>query len=548
MHPNSALRLKRLSTLDLSFMTNASAIAKRPKKNITPLLPNGASILWHDYETWGVNPKVDFPCQFAAIRTDLDLNIIENSSVDIVCKIPHDYLPHPVACLVTGINPFYVREKGLTEPQFADEIYQQMMHPNTCVAGYNSMKFDEEVSRNLFYRNFYPIYDREFKNSNSRWDVIDLIRACFALRPEHIIWPKYDNGQPCFKLEALAEANGIEHSQAHNALSDVHATIGITKLIKDHHPKLFEYYFTLRSKHEVAKLLHQFQANVFVYVSAFIKAEDACTSIIMPVCVHPDNPNSVICIDLTRDISIFLSANSSTLQTNSLSPAQNVNSHGPRELSHHDHVALIKEAVFTKQSEQNSPHLSPRIFTIALNKCPFIAPIKVVNKEVSNRLGIDLDSCIERFKILASQSDLPAIIASVFHKEHNASISDNIDENIYASDFPSSADIQLMEDFRRSSPQELVNFEGKFQSDSLNERIFRYRARNYPYLLSDREAVAWQKHLRHNFMSENKTACLSLSEFSTEIQRLTLSCQNNPDKLALLQQLESYATEITGIK
>jgi exodeoxyribonuclease-1 len=153
--------------------------------------------------------------------------------------MPFDYLPHPMACLVTGITPNFSLAKGLSEPNFAHKIYQQLSQANTCVAGYNSMRFDEEVTRHLLFRNLYPVYEREFKNNNSRWDVIDLVRACYALRPDEINWPKYEDGKPSFKLEELSKANNIGHEAAHDALSDVHATIGIAKLIKTKQPKLY---------------------------------------------------------------------------------------------------------------------------------------------------------------------------------------------------------------------------------------------------------------------------------------------------------------------
>lgn len=77
------------------------------------------TILWHDYETWGISPKFDKPSQFAAIRTDLDLNIIGEPET-FYCQPPVDYLPHPEACLVTGITPQKAQSEGLTEAEFAN--------------------------------------------------------------------------------------------------------------------------------------------------------------------------------------------------------------------------------------------------------------------------------------------------------------------------------------------------------------------------------------------------------------------------------------------
>ncbi|GBL03061.1 exodeoxyribonuclease I [Glaciecola sp. KUL10] len=213
---------------------------------------NNATFLFHDYETWGVDPRFDFPCQFAAIRTDENLEII-GKPISYYCQIPNDYLPHPEACLVTGITPQQSLRDGLIEAEFAAKINRLMSQANTCTLGYNSIKFDDEVSRHLFYRNFFDPYAREYSNQNSRWDLIDLARACYALRPDGLVWPKKDNGTPSFKLEELSKANGIEHQDAHDAISDVKATIEFAKRLKEAQPKLFDYYYDLRKKQRLTR-------------------------------------------------------------------------------------------------------------------------------------------------------------------------------------------------------------------------------------------------------------------------------------------------------
>ena len=165
------------------------------------------TILWHDYETWGVSPKYDKPSQFAGIRTDLELNIIGEPEM-FYCQPPVDYLPHPEACLVTGITPQKAQAEGLTEAEFAARIQALFSQPNTCVAGYNNIRFDDEVSRYLFYRNFYDPYAYSWQNGNSRWYILDMVRACYALRPEGINWPVDEEG----KLQVFADGNDIDTS------------------------------------------------------------------------------------------------------------------------------------------------------------------------------------------------------------------------------------------------------------------------------------------------------------------------------------------------
>src|SRR5690554_3991737 len=178
---------------------------------------------WHDYETFGVDPARDRPVQFAGLRTDAQLNPIGEPLV-IYARPADDYLPHPKACLVTGITPQEALAKGLPEREFIRLIHEELAQPGTCGVGYNSLRFDDEVTRYTLYRNFYDPYAREWQNGNSRWDIIDMLRAAYALRPEGIVWPQREDGLVSFKLEELTAANGISHEAAHGALSDVHAT------------------------------------------------------------------------------------------------------------------------------------------------------------------------------------------------------------------------------------------------------------------------------------------------------------------------------------
>ncbi|MCK5809845.1 MAG: exodeoxyribonuclease I, partial [Cocleimonas sp.] len=191
------------------------------------------TLLWHDYETWGINPRRDRPSQFAAIRTNLDLEVI-GEPIEIFCQPSQDFIPHPEAVLVTGITPQRAMHEGIPEAVFFQQINAVFSKAGTCGVGYNSIRFDDEVTRFGFYRNFIDPYAREWQNGNSRWDILDLVRMTYALRPKGIEWPQRDDGTglPSFRLEHLTAANGIEHAGAHDALIDVKATIEIARLIK----------------------------------------------------------------------------------------------------------------------------------------------------------------------------------------------------------------------------------------------------------------------------------------------------------------------------
>ena len=360
---------------------------------------------WYDYETTGVDPARDRVVQFAGIRTDLDFNPI-GSPDEFYCKLHDDVLPHPEACLVTGISPQHATHKGLLECDFIARIHQQFSTPQTCVVGYNSIRFDDEFTRYLLYRNFFDPYAREWKSGNSRWDLIDVVRLTHALRPEGIVWPTREGDLASFKLEELTKANDIAHESAHDALSDVRATIALAKLIKQKQPKLFEYCLSLRKKNTVKSLLNWQLLKPIVHVSNKIPAQRGCLAIMLPLAIHPTNPNGVICYDLA---------------------------HNPDDLFALD-VEDIRDRIFTPQSELPEDCERIALKTIHINKSPIVAPLGVLKDVDLERIGMDYatnKANLEKFK---SQASLIQKVQEVFHQEFDNS-DDDVDGLLYSGFF-----------------------------------------------------------------------------------------------------------------
>ena len=124
------------------------------------------SFYWHDYETFGTDPARDRPVQFAGLRTDAELNVIGEPLV-IYSRPSRDVLPHPEACMVTGISPQKALEEGVPEAEFIRQIHSEFSVPGTCSVGYNSIRFDDEVTRFALYRNFFDPYEHSWRNGNT---------------------------------------------------------------------------------------------------------------------------------------------------------------------------------------------------------------------------------------------------------------------------------------------------------------------------------------------------------------------------------------------
>ena len=269
-----------------------------------------SSLFWYDYETTGIDPRRDRPLQVAGIRTDENLNEV-GEPLNIYCQPSDDILPHPAACLVTGIPPAKLAQSGLGEAEFMSRVHAELSLPGTCGVGYNSLRFDDEVTRYSLYRNFFDPYAREWQGGNSRWDLIDLVRTAYALRPEGIVWPEVE-GKVSLKLELLTAANGIEHGQAHDALSDVRATIALARLIRSKQPKLYDYLYQLRSKQRVLDVVRLLQP--MVHISGRFAGTRHYLAVVLPLAWHPRNRNALIVCDLHADHAPLLEEDGATMR------------------------------------------------------------------------------------------------------------------------------------------------------------------------------------------------------------------------------------------
>jgi len=127
----------------------------------------------------------------------------------LYCQPAPDQLPDPESCLLTGITPQTCLERGVPEHQFAEQVLAALGEPGTVGVGYNTIRFDDEVTRHLFWRNLIDPYGREWQNACGRWDLLDVLRCAYALRPEGIEWPCHPDGRPSFRLEQLTAAVGV---------------------------------------------------------------------------------------------------------------------------------------------------------------------------------------------------------------------------------------------------------------------------------------------------------------------------------------------------
>ncbi len=472
------------------------------------------TFLWHDYETFGAVPRRDRPAQFAAIRTDADLNEL-GEPIMLYCQPAPDFLPDPQSCLITGITPQQCLERGVPEYQFAATIEQAFSLPGTIGVGYNTIRFDDEITRFLFWRNLIDPDAREWQNACGRWDILDVVRTAYALRPDGIQWPTKPEGGPSFKLTDLTAANGLVHEAAHDALSDVRATITLARLIKTAQPRLFDFCLGLHSKegvaHELGLPVAPRHARPFWNVSGMFAAERGCLALMWPLAMHPQNRNELIAWDLAFDPRELASLNAADVR-----------------------LRLFSKTVDLPEGVQRLP-----IKSVHLNKSPMVmANLKVLSPAMAQRWGIDVQAQLQHAEHAQALPDMSAIWSEVFDRTPRSK--PDVDEDLYGG-FLSNSDRRRLNDLRGLTHGQLAHAHPAFEDERLPELLFRYRARNFPEGLSDEEAARWEVH-RAERLFDGAGGARTVDQLFDEIDRLSADADERGE--AILGALYDYAESI----
>ena len=467
------------------------------------------SYFWHDYETFGREPRRDRPAQFAGVRTDGDLHEV-GEAVMWHCRPADDYLPDPESCLLTGILPQLALQQGLPEHAFAAAIEQQLAQPGTVGVGYNSIRFDDEVTRHLFWRCLIDPYAREWQNGCGRWDLLDVVRCTWALRPEGIQWPSHDDGRPSFKLEHLTAANDLVHSAAHDALSDVRATIALARLVKERQPRLWD--FCLKLRHKDAVRAEMGVDKPFVHISGRYPVERGCMAVVWPMGLHPTNKNEVIVWDLAEDPSVLADL-----------PAE-----------------AVRERIFTRLDDLPEGVARLPIKTVHINKSPIVVGNIRTLGAAAERWQVDLDAAQRHARQAQRIAPTLAELWRVVYARPAAEAAPDVDEDLYGG-FVGNEDRRALQRLRELSPDALATRRPAFADGRLDELLFRYRARNFPETLDAEEAARWQAH-RTARLHDGAGGARTLAQYFEQIDDLAESADDRDQDI--LERLYDYGQAI----
>lgn len=431
------------------------------------------TFFFYDLETSGLRAREDRIMQFAGQRTTFDLEPI-GEAVNILIKMTDDALPSPGAIAVTKITPQQTLLDGISEVDFCKYVTEEIFTPGTIALGYNTVRFDDEFMRAIFWRNFYDPYEWEWKDGRSRWDMLDVVRLTRALRPEGINWPFTPDGKPTNRLELLTKENGLSHEHAHDALSDVYATIAVAKLIKEKQPKLFNFLLNNREKRELKQLVNLDAFTPVVYASGRYANEFNKTTVVVPI--GPGRNGNVLVYDLRYDLDKLLEQDS------------------------------IEDSA--------SRGFYPIVKELCYNKCPVVAPLGVLSEgDGWEKIGLTPEIIKQNLATL---------------KRHPEFIKQRCAENQKAPEFPKASepeqalydgflndqDKTKAEAVRNADVNQLADFHPDFDDERLPELLLHYKGRNFPEALSEFEMEKWQVY-------RNERLKKQLPKFIEELDLIT---------------------------
>ncbi|MDO5451795.1 MAG: exodeoxyribonuclease I [Candidatus Saccharibacteria bacterium] len=451
---------------------------------------NNHTFFFYDLETSGLKPRGDRIMQFAGQRTDLNLQPL-GEPVNLLIKMTDDCLPSPGAINVTGITPQQTLMDGISEAEFCKYVTEEIFVPGTIAVGYNTVRFDDEFMRAILWRNFYDPYEWEWKDERSRWDMLDVVRLVRALRPEGINWPFTTEGKPTNRLELLTKLNGLSHEHAHDALSDVYATIAVAQMLREKQPKMFDYLLKMRSKREVQKLVNLDFKKPFVYASGRYANEFNKTTVAFPIA--PGRNGNVLVYDLRYNLEDL---NSAWAGDAAWGP--------PSELDENGGKAAAGPA----------QKMFPIIKELCYNKCPAVAPISVLDvNDGWNKIGLDKKTIQHNLEILLKHPEFAEQMRSAYENRPEFPPATEPEMAIYDG-FLNEADKVKVSAVRAADANRLADFHPDFHDPRLPELLLHYKGRNFPQSLSEPEMSQYEAYRRNRLQVQAPT-------FLAELEKVT---------------------------
>ena len=458
--------------------------------------------VFYDTETTGISPYYDQILQFAAIRTDENFKELER--FEIRCQIQPHIVANPGAMKVTRVTAADLTNPGFaTHYEMMKTIREKLISWQPAIfIGQNTIAFDEPMLRSDFYQNLFPTYLTN-TNGNKRMDSLPIMHALSVLAPDVLDFPINPKGNKSFKLDLVAPANGHDHSNAHEAVSDVEATIFICERMKSRAPKVWENFRKHADKYKVLNLTQQ--CRPYGLIRSFFGKVNI--SLVSTLGVSPQNSNEVLSLNLIYD---------------------------PDELDQMSDEEIIK--TFKK---------SPRpILNLRANAMPSIWSLDDF-PQITEHAAIDDDVILHRAKRLEEIAGFKQrVLALYFEAGEDFEESPFVERQIY-SGFPSRGDERLMSEFHKlpwNKRWDMVQSLEDARFREMGERLIFFNA---PESMPVQRRQHWENYLEERLASTSpETEWLTLPKAIVQTNQM-LEKYEGSEREILEGHLSQYITQLS---
>ena len=457
------------------------------------------SFIFYDTETTGTNKNFDQIIQFAAIRTDADMNEVDQ--FEIRSRILPYVVPSPGAMRVTRVTASQLVSELLpTHYEMVSSIREKLIEwsPATFM-GYNSIEFDEHLLRQAFYKNLFPLYLTN-TNGNCRSDVMRAIQTAVLFVPNAIRIYVGNNNKHVFKLDEVAPANGYAHESAHDALDDVRATIHLARLVADSAPDIWSTFMRFSNKAAVNDYLSE-ERVVVLSDFYFGKPYSWCVTLIGKNAL---NSSEQYVFNLSID---------------------------PDELN-----GLSQTDLKNRMAAQPKP-----VRSVRSNAAPILMSCDEVPRFASI-CSLDVEELENRADRLREDSDLCDRLVTGFEATRmERKPSPHVEQQIY-DDFISPIDEHLMEAFHKASWEDRLAIVSRFEAPRLQELGMRLIHSERPYILEERVRSQFDTAVAERLTDSSEAALwLTLPQAIQQVNDLIVVAEGEESEF--LQEHRDYLSK-----
>lgn len=465
------------------------------------------NFIFYDLETTGRTNSWDQIIQIGAILTNSSLEEIDR--FELRCKLSPGAIPYPTALLVNNTTVDVLERTNLTHYSFSKIISKKFREWGPSIfIGYNSISFDEEFLRNSFFKNLLDPY-LTVTNSNKRADLLNIVRATSIYYPDTLNTNINAKGNRVFKLDQISPLNLKTKFNAHDAMGDTLATLGIAQIVKTKANSLWKRSLDSCGRKETSEIIEK--NNIFcTFETIFGKIKPFVLSL---VGYHPKY-RWALCFDLKND---------------------------PKDL-----IALSDKEL------KNAISSSPKILrSVKTNKNPVILDFSFFDN-IPEYFDLDKDVFIERASLINSNIELKERIIKLIEQdflldEENISQLDiYAEETIYHS-FPSSSDKALMAEFHKAEPEYKLSIASKFKEEKYFYFAKKLLYEESPHVLNQGFYNEIHKSIAEKIFSTNDEKWNTLAKGYKEIDDLRAK-QEYQDNDAVLQNLSEINNFIESIE